>query len=133
MLFFSSIVCPTGFTGVYCQTNINDCEASSEQCYRSTECQDLINDFKCVCLPGWTGRLCDKYNGSFCKPSPCLNEGICRLTEDKSNYTCACKAEFTGRNCEMENYPCLNSPCLNEGVCFNSSRDEYNCTCRTGK
>ena len=133
MLCFSSIVCPNGFAGVYCETNIDDCKASTKQCHRATECQDLIGDFKCVCLTGWTGKLCDKYNGSFCNPNPCKNGGICTLTEDKSNYTCACTSNFTGRNCEVNNYPCLNSPCLHGGICFNSSRDDYNCTCKPGK
>lgn len=42
------------FLGVNCEINEDDC--ASNPC-ESGECQDGINEYKCVCSPGYTGML----------------------------------------------------------------------------
>ena len=45
--------CVTGFTGVQCESNIDDC--SNDSCLNGATCRDFINGFKCHCAEGYTG------------------------------------------------------------------------------
>lgn len=40
----------------FCQTDIDDC--SPNNCSHGGTCLDLVNGFKCVCPPQWTGKTC---------------------------------------------------------------------------
>ncbi|XP_048418718.1 EGF-like repeat and discoidin I-like domain-containing protein 3 isoform X4 [Stegostoma tigrinum] len=48
--------CPTGFQGIHCQTNINDC--SSQPCMNGGQCVDLDADFSCDCPSPYVGKSC---------------------------------------------------------------------------
>ena len=40
---------------------------------------DGINDFTCLCDPGYVGRLCDR-KIDMCDFNPCQHSGICEET-----------------------------------------------------
>ncbi|XP_041030979.1 milk fat globule EGF and factor V/VIII domain containing b isoform X1 [Carcharodon carcharias] len=48
--------CPTGFQGIHCQTNVNDC--SSQPCSNGGYCVDLDADFSCNCPSPYVGKSC---------------------------------------------------------------------------
>ncbi|XP_048472069.1 EGF-like repeat and discoidin I-like domain-containing protein 3 isoform X2 [Rhincodon typus] len=48
--------CPTGFQGIHCQTNVNDC--SSQPCMNGGQCVDLDADFSCDCPSPYVGKSC---------------------------------------------------------------------------
>lgn len=129
-------VCPAGFTGYYCELNIDDC--ASAKCHHYSTCVDLVNNFSCSCGPRWTGQLCDIFLGSLCNKTNnnntdvCKNGGVCRDTSDKNNYTCTCKPGYTGRNCENEFDPCKSYPCKQGGTCSKLSADDFKCDCPSG-
>ena len=50
--------CPPGFTGSYCQSDIDDC--SPNPCQNEGVCVDEINSFTCNCQNGFTGSTCGK-------------------------------------------------------------------------
>ncbi|PAA61614.1 hypothetical protein BOX15_Mlig033701g2, partial [Macrostomum lignano] len=56
----------TGFNGVRCESNINDCPAnsSSNACQNGGTCVDGINSFTCSCTPAFYGDRCEKGGGS---------------------------------------------------------------------
>lgn len=45
----------TGYSGVLCQMNIDEC--ASDPCQNEAKCEDQINDYTCSCYPGYTGKL----------------------------------------------------------------------------
>ena len=50
------LVCNAGFTGMNCETSIDNC--ASNPCVNGT-CTDLVNGYSCTCQPGYTGTNCD--------------------------------------------------------------------------
>ncbi|CAH1775646.1 unnamed protein product, partial [Owenia fusiformis] len=50
-------ICPSGFTGDHCETDINDC--SPDPCSPGGTCIDGVYSYTCVCKPGYTGDNCD--------------------------------------------------------------------------
>ena len=34
----------------------NDC--TSDPCQNGGVCEDLLNDYNCICVPGWEGKDC---------------------------------------------------------------------------
>ena len=50
-------VCPEGFTGKNCETNINECDPSP--CLNGGHCVDGVNDYTCKCPAGYGGKDCE--------------------------------------------------------------------------
>jgi hypothetical protein len=99
------------------------------RCDNGGECvgnKTIVDCYKCICTPGFTGKLCDapivsrmmifffiidvvSLNISLamgCNP-PCQNGGTCERT-GTGTLACVCQADFTGNQCETsvigENY-----------------------------
>lgn len=51
----TTFVCCGSHSGVNCEINEDDC--ASNPC-KYGDCQDGINEYKCVCAPGYTGSFC---------------------------------------------------------------------------
>lgn len=49
--------CAPGWTGVYCETNIDDCRP--DPCLNAGICQDRLNDFECICPLYYHGHRCE--------------------------------------------------------------------------
>lgn len=120
--------CLPGFTGLRCETNVNDCE--SQPCLNDGECVDEIDGYKCNCSgTGYTGTLCQINVDECVISSPCLNGGVCFDTY--GSYTCECQPGFGGNNCEQQVNECLSHPCGN-GTCIDLKNGRYNCICPLG-
>ena len=58
LLIFCTIAFP-GYTGQYCEENIDDCTPDS--CTANTSvCIDMLSEFFCRCPIGWSGDRCQK-------------------------------------------------------------------------
>lgn len=119
--------CKPGFTGTYCETEIDECK-QSKPCQNGAGCVDLVNDFQCNCLPGFEGKNCD-VDIDECKTNPCKNGAAC--ADLINDYHCECPAGFDGKNCEINIDDCADKPCLNGGACHDLV-DDYSCTCKPG-
>lgn len=52
-----SCLCPLGFAGRFCTTNLDDC--ASRPCQRGARCWDRVHDFHCLCPSGYGGKTCE--------------------------------------------------------------------------
>ena len=119
-------VCPSGWSGIRCTDNTNDC--SYAPCLNGGTCEDRINDFECRCRPGFVGELCQT-NIDDCLNWPCANGGTCHdLVND---FRCNCAPGFSGKDCRLNVNECEKQPCLNGGTCTDQVND-YECKCLKG-
>jgi EGF-like domain/Human growth factor-like EGF len=75
--------CATGYSGVNCQTDINEC--ASLPCQNGGTCVDSLNSFSCLCVPGYCGLICQT-NINECSSVPCANGGSC--VDGINSYFC---------------------------------------------
>lgn len=59
-------LCPPGFTGSYCQHDVNECD--SRPCLHGGTCQDSYGTYKCTCPQGYTGLNCQVSDGLQGRP-----------------------------------------------------------------
>lgn len=127
-------LCLPGFTGSYCQYDINECD--SKPCLNGGTCLDSYGTYKCTCPHGYTGINCQvgffvlsqglwatfihclhlyiayivslfKPNQNlvrWCDSSPCKNGGSC--WQQGASYTCQCQTGWTGLYCDIPSVSC---------------------------
>ncbi|XP_067845710.1 protein crumbs homolog 1 [Heptranchias perlo] len=131
MVSYYQCSCPSGWTGLNCEVNINECQSSP--CIHGN-CTDKVSAYKCTCESGFMGTNCE-VNIDNCRNHKCANGATCFDAID--SYSCRCPINFTGRFCE---YPRLsttfcidakkNWTCYNGGNCTDGSNTK--CTCPIG-
>ena len=119
-------ICPAGFTGEHCESNIDDCEVNP--CQNGGTCIDFVNDYKCYCLAGFNGTHCE-INVNECRVNPCANGGTCH--DSVNDFVCACPPGYSGKVCSQETNECARSPCMHNGFCVDKLND-YECRCLPG-
>lgn len=118
--------CLDGYTGSYCQKEINECE--SAPCQNGATCKDLIGAYACQCTKGFQGQNCE-LNVDDCKPNPCQNGGTCHdLVE---SFSCSCPYGTLGYICEINIDDCQPGACHNNGTCIDKVGG-YECKCPPG-
>ena len=66
--------CVTGYTGPYCDIQIDYCV--SLPCLNGGSCISLLNKYLCSCPVGYTGQNCNIMINP-CSNTVCLNNGLC--------------------------------------------------------
>eukprot|EP00808_Paulinella_micropora_P032100 g21753.t1 len=124
---FSCDCSGTGFGGLTCQNNIDECQ--SVPCMNGATCRDGLNRFSCDCLPGYQGTRCESEINE-CLSQPCSNGGVCH---DKVNgFRCECATGTQGVVCAQDVDDCLSNPCKNGATCKDMGRNQFSCTCLPG-
>ena len=93
----------TGYGGVNCELEIDECLYDPPICLNGGECRNYEGSFGCLCLnfngQYITGPFCEKVK-EYCDieedPPACKNGGTC--TSGTYNYECTCAPGFSGRS-----------------------------------
>ncbi|XP_069753449.1 delta and Notch-like epidermal growth factor-related receptor [Narcine bancroftii] len=118
-------VCPPGYTGELCQTQIDHC--ISKPCLNGATCMSRTTDYSCLCPEGFTGSRCEEKMDP-CALSPCQNNGTCFA--EGTSYSCNCSPAYTGPVCAQLIDFCALNPC-SHGLC-RSVGTSYKCLCIPG-
>ncbi|KYO29743.1 prestin isoform B [Alligator mississippiensis] len=92
--------CPQGFTGDYCETEINLCY--SNPCLNGGVCTRKEGGYTCICRQHFTGDNCEVDSRSgHCIPGVCRNGGTCTNSAD-GGFQCQCPSGgFEKPYCEV--------------------------------
>lgn len=84
--------------------------------------------FKCYCLPGYGGDLCE-FEYDECDSGPCSHGAVC---EDLvAAFRCHCGPGYAGRRCEIKVDLCRPNPCPAPAQCLDRGNN-YSCLCHPG-
>ncbi|OCT80632.1 hypothetical protein XELAEV_180274491mg, partial [Xenopus laevis] len=102
----------------------------SSPCVNGATCTSMGNSFFCLCLPGYTGKLC-QIDIDDCANNPCWNRGIC--IDRVNSFSCRCQKGWQGNNCSQDVNECSlgSSNCDPNAVCINTL-GSYTCSCTEG-
>ncbi|XP_067939805.1 mucin-like protein [Watersipora subatra] len=127
-------ICPTGYTGDLCDTDLDACELVASPCYPSVLCVDLPppadhEGYTCGdCPAGYTG------DGKTCTDVDECTEDVCGhiCINSPGSFVCACRTGYSlnidGSTCDDID-ECLTDPC--HQVC-NNTDGSYVCSCELG-
>ncbi|XP_073687375.1 protein kinase C-binding protein NELL2a [Garra rufa] len=95
-------VCPQGFSGQNCETDIDECSEGLVQCDTHATCVNLPGWYHCECRDGYHDNEVFTANGESCKDmdecrtgrSTCANDTVCFNLD--GGYDCRCPH---GHNC----------------------------------
>uniref|UniRef100_A0A3Q3WKM9 Cadherin EGF LAG seven-pass G-type receptor 1 n=1 Tax=Mola mola TaxID=94237 RepID=A0A3Q3WKM9_MOLML len=92
--------CPLGFTGDYCETEIDLCY--SGPCKNNGKCRSREGGYTCECLEDFTGENCElNASSDRCMPGVCKNGGKC-VNQIAGGFMCQCQpGEYEKPYCEM--------------------------------
>ena len=124
----NNCTCNPGYTGEFCETNINDCLRVN--CSGNGQCLDGDNDYTCVCNPGYTGKDCDM-NINKCETMGITCNERVRCLGGINNFTCNCNPGFTGELCQTNIDDCVGVNCSGNGECLDGV-DSFTCQCSPG-
>ncbi|KNC77787.1 hypothetical protein SARC_09761 [Sphaeroforma arctica JP610] len=118
----------TGYTGLNCQENIDDC--ATNPCGVGGKCTDGVNAYSCSCAAGYSASANKStcIDTDDCANNPC-NAGTC--TDQLGGYVCDCSnTGYTGVNCQEDVDECDQAPCAS-GTCINRP-GTFSCVCDEG-
>jgi len=87
-------------------------------------------DGQCLCPPGYSGRLCEYPQRTFCSQSPCRNGSTCIVLNHTGDGFCLCQDEYTGPFCEYITPTACKANCHhNAGKCALIDNKYGRCLC----
>ncbi|XP_061188943.1 adhesion G protein-coupled receptor E5-like [Saccostrea echinata] len=131
--------CKTGWTGVDCSTDIDECANKTDNCNATIEtCSNVDGSWNCVCIYGNSSTGCnggcnDTHYGYQCNQTcPCDLTNTAACHDDTG--ACTCKTGWTGANCSTDIDECATNKhdCNASIETCNNVGGSWNCVCIYG-
>lgn len=117
------------FVGDQCAVNIDECDSSPCQ-GNGSQCEDLVNGYRCRCTAGLTGSHCETPDPEACGPVRCFQGGGACSWNPESGYQCQCQPGWRGASCDINTSGCEgDNACLNGGKCVVGDERKLSCVC----
>ncbi|XP_044181358.1 fibrillin-1-like [Acropora millepora] len=100
-------LCKAGFTGGNCETDVDECRASSPMCHENAFCNNTLGSYNCTCKPGYygDGKTCKDVDECTASSSMCHENAFCNNT--LGSYNCTCKPRYYGDGKTCKGYQLL--------------------------
>jgi len=130
-------VCPSHYIGSRCETPRDSrcgLTAAANPCLNGGTCVDLrsvaVDDFRCRCPPGFSGRLCELNTVDGCSSGrpACANGATCYDLVG-GDFLCSCPTGYTGRRCDESVGACVSHPCRYGVTCIDMIDGTFICIC----
>uniref|UniRef100_A0AAR2J8N2 Neural EGFL like 1 n=1 Tax=Pygocentrus nattereri TaxID=42514 RepID=A0AAR2J8N2_PYGNA len=131
----NTCVCPSGFTGHLCETDIDECAEGLIQCHNGSRCVNLPGWYHCQCRSGFHDNGSYLLDGSSCvdvdecatQTHTCWNDSVCVNLPGAFDCVCIAGPECTG--------DCVQDDGLkHNGQEWSLSQDSCSvCTCKDGR
>uniref|UniRef100_A0A4W5PNG3 Neural EGFL like 1 n=1 Tax=Hucho hucho TaxID=62062 RepID=A0A4W5PNG3_9TELE len=131
----NTCICPSGFTGRHCETDIDECAEGLIQCHNHSRCVNLPGWYHCECRNGFHD------NGSYLiDGSSCIDVDECATQTHTCWNDSVCVNLPGGFDCMCTSGPACSGDCLHEeglkhnGQEWNLSLDRCSlCSCKDGR
>ncbi|XP_046357628.2 uncharacterized protein LOC124135955 [Haliotis rufescens] len=124
--------CVSGWSGVNCVTNVNECQVNPNICGSKQICVDNQGSYMCNCPTGYAknGTDCIDINECAATVNPCPDNSQC--VNLVGSYVCNCLLGYNNvaEKCEDIN-ECSTGQAGCDQVC-NNAPSSYNCGCNDG-
>ncbi|XP_048590381.1 protein kinase C-binding protein NELL2 isoform X2 [Nematostella vectensis] len=93
--------CSSGYTGLTCSADIDECSTNPRSCDRNARCRNTIGSYTCTCNAGYhgDGKQCTDIDECRLGISGCVVNAYC--TNTVGSYVCTCHSGYywTGSGC----------------------------------
>ncbi|KAJ8307100.1 hypothetical protein KUTeg_015184 [Tegillarca granosa] len=126
-------LCRSGWTGEYCNVNIDECSTKQDTCTIFETCVDTPGSYSCQCHNGYTrsaNGYCDDIDECMSGGNNCNVDATCINT--RGSFVCVCNNGLTGDGITCTDIDeCAMGLCSCQHLCTNAYGG-YNCDCYVG-